>query len=150
MRNLKTTRFLISLILITTLNTSLFACKTPRKLMDNYFQDFNSANSKKIEKNFSFPFMLIQNGKKTIHNELSSFYDFENIKNTGWKESVINSVTLILQKNKSAITQVNFSRINEKDTVYLTTDAYYILINKDGNCYISGIIIDGNVTLGKE
>ena len=71
--------------------------------------------------------MLIQNGKKTIHNELSSFYDFENIKNTGWKESVINSVTLILQKNKSAITQVNFSRINEKDTVYLTTDAYYIL-----------------------
>ena len=144
------TRFLISLILITTLNTSLFACKTPRELMDNYFQDFNSTNSKKIEKNFSFPFMLIQNGKKTIHNELSSFYDFENIKNTGWKESVINSVTLILQKNKSAITQVNFSRINEKDTVYLTTDAYYILINKDDNCYISGIIIDGNVTLGKE
>ena len=96
-------RVLISLILITTLNTSLFACKTPKELMDNYFQDFNSANSKKIEKNFSFPFMVIQNGKKTIHNELSSFYDFENIKDTGWKESVINSVILILKKNKSII-----------------------------------------------
>ena len=58
------TRFLISLILITTLNTNLFACKTPNELMDNYFRDFNSANSKKIEKNFSFPFMVIQNGKK--------------------------------------------------------------------------------------
>tara|TARA_B100000242_G_scaffold205782_1_gene149284 strand:- start:402 stop:854 length:453 start_codon:yes stop_codon:yes gene_type:complete len=150
MSNLEMIRVLISLILITTLNTSLFACKTPKELMDNYFQDFNSANSKKIEKNFSFPFMVIQNGKKTIHNELSSFYDFENIKDTGWKESVINSVILILKKNKSAITQVNFSRINDKDTVYLTTDAYYILINKDDNWYISGIIIDGKVPLGKE
>ena len=150
MSNLEMIRVLISLILITTLNTSLFACKTPKELMDNYFQDFNSANSKKIEKNFSFPFMVIQNGKKTIHNELSSFYDFENIKDTGWKESVINSVILILKKNKSAITQVNFSRINDKDTVYLTTDAYYILINKDDNWYISGIIIDGKVPLGQE
>ncbi len=144
------TRFLISLILITTLNTNLFACKTPNELIDNYFRDFNSANSKKIEKNFSFPFMVIQNGKKTIHNELSSFYDFEIIKNTGWKESVINSVILILKKNKSAIAHVNFSRINDKDTVYLTNDAHYILINKDNNWYISGIIIDGNVPLGKE
>ena len=144
------TRFLISLILITTLNTNLFACKTPNELIDNYFRDFNSANSKKIEKNFSFPFMVIQNGKKTIHNELSSFYDFEIIKNTGWKESVINSVILISKKNKSAIAHVNFSRINDKDTVYLTTDAHYILINKDNNWYISGIIIDGNVPLGKE
>ncbi len=143
-------RGLISLILITILNTSLFACKSPKELMDNYFQDFNSANSKKIEKNFSFPFMLIQNGKKTIHNELSSFYNFENIKNTGWKESVINSVKLIFEENKSAITKVNFSRINAKDTVYLTTDAYYILINKEDNWYISGIIIYSNFPLGIE
>tara|TARA_B100000941_G_scaffold221742_1_gene164048 strand:- start:424 stop:861 length:438 start_codon:yes stop_codon:yes gene_type:complete len=143
-------RGLISLILITILNTSLFACKSPKELIDNYFQDFNSANSKKIEKNFSFPFMLIQNGKKTIHNELSSFYNFENIKNTGWKESVINSVKLIFEENKSAITKVNFSRINGKDTVYLTTDAYYILINKEDNWYISGIIIYSNFPLGIE
>ena len=141
-------RGLISLILITILNTSLFAYNTPKELMDNYFQDFNSSNSKKIEKNFSFPFMLIQNGKKTIHNELSSFYNFENIKKTGWKESVINSVILILEENKSAITKVNFSRINYKDTAYLTTDAYYILINKEDNWYISGIIMDSNVPLG--
>ena len=143
-------RGLISFILITILNTSLFACKSPKELMDNYFQDFNSANSKKIEKNFSFPFMLIQNGKKTIHNELSSFYNFENIKNTGWKESVINSVKLIFEENKSDITKVNFSRINGKDTVYLTTDAYYILINKEDNWYISGIIIYSNFPLGIE
>ena len=143
-------RMFCSFFIALMMTGSGYTCETPEELMDNYFNDFNAQDIIMIERNFSFPLMVIQNGKKTIHNELSSFYDFENIKDTGWKESVINSVVLILNKNKSAITQVNFSRINDKDTVYLTTDAYYILINKDDNWYISGIIIDGKVPLGKE
>jgi hypothetical protein len=132
------------------MNGSVFACKTPEELMDNYFSDFNTQDITMVERNFSFPLMVIQNGKKTIHNDISTFLNFKNIKKTGWSESVINSLTLLFEKNKSAITQLNFSRINDYGNVYLTSDVNYILIKENEHWYISGIIIDSNIPLGIE
>ena len=128
----------------------LYACKTPNELMDNYFNDFSSGDIKKVERNYSFPLIVIQNGNKTIHEEISTFLNFEEIKKTGWKESVINSVMVILKKDKSAITQVNLSRVNNRGDVYLTTDANYILIKEGEDWYISGVIIDSDIPLGIE
>ena len=128
----------------------LYACKTPNELMDNYFNDFSSGDIKKVERNYSFPLIVIQNGNKTIHEKISTFLNFEEIKKTGWKESVINSVMVILKKDKSAITQVNLSRVNNKGDVYLTTDVNYILIKEGEDWYISGVIIDSDIPLGIE
>ena len=50
-----------------------YACETPEELMDNYFNDFNAQDITMIERNFSFPLMVLQNGKKTIHNDVSTF-----------------------------------------------------------------------------
>ena len=80
----------------------------------------------------------------------SQLLDFKEIKKTGWKESVINSVMIILKKDKSAVTQVNFSRVNNRGDVYLTTDANYILIKEGEDWYISGVIIDSDIPLGIE
>ena len=143
-------KVLFCLVITLIMTNYLYACKTPNELMDNYFNDFSSGDIKKIERNYSFPLMVIQNGNKTIHEEISTFLNFKEIKKTGWKESVINSVMIILKKDKSAVTQVNFSRVNNRGNVYLTTDVNYILIKEDEDWYISGVIIDSDVQLGIE
>jgi len=94
--------------------------------------------------------MVIQNGKQKIHKETSTFLNYKEIRKTGWSKSIINSVMLIIEKDKSAVVQVNFSRVNNKDDTYLTTDANYILIKEDDDWYISGVIIDSDVSLGIE
>ena len=143
-------KVLFCLVITLIMTNYLYACKTPNELMDNYFNDFSSGDIKKIERNYSFPLMVIQNGNKTIHEEISTFVNFEEIRKTGWKESVINSVMVILKKDKSAVTQVNFSRVNNRGDVYLTTDANYILIKEGEDWYISGVIIDSDIPLGIE
>ena len=143
-------KVLFCLVVTLIMTNYLYACKTPNELMDNYFNDFSSGDIKKIERNYSFPLMVIQNGNKTIHEEISTFLNFEEIRKTGWKESVINSVMVILKKDKSAVTQVNFSRVNNRGDVYLTTDANYILIKEGEDWYISGVIIDSDIPLGIE
>ena len=143
-------KVLFCLVITLIMTNYLYACKTPSELMDNYFNDFSSGDIKKVERNYSFPLMVIQNGNKTIHEEISTFLNFEEIRKTGWKESVINSVMVILKKDKSAVTQVNFSRVNNRGDVYLTTDANYILIKEGEDWYISGVIIDSDIPLGIE
>ena len=143
-------KFLLILVITMMMTENIYACKTPEELMDNYFNDFSSGDIKKVERNFSFPLFVIQKGNKTIHDEISTFLNFKEIKKTGWKESVINSVMIILKKDKSAVTQVNFSRVNNRGNVYLTTDVNYILIKEDEDWYISGVIIDSDVPLGIE
>ena len=143
-------KVLFCLVITLIMTNYLYACKTPNELMDNYFNDFSSGDIKKVERNYSFPLMVIQNGNKTIHEEISTFLNFKEIKKTGWKESVINSVMVILKKDKSAITQVNLSRVNNKGDVYLTTDVNYILIKEGEDWYISGVIIDSDIPLGIE
>ena len=143
-------KVLFCLVITLIMTNYLYACKTPNELMDNYFNDFSSGDIKKVERNYSFPLIVIQNGNKTIHEKISTFLNFEEIKKTGWKESIINSVMVILKKDKSAITQVNLSRVNNKGDVYLTTDVNYILIKEGEDWYISGVIIDSDIPLGIE
>ena len=143
-------KVLFCLVITLIMTNYLYACKTPNELMDNYFNDFSSGDIKKVERNYSFPLIVIQNGNKTIHEKISTFLNFEEIKKTGWRESVINSVMVILKKDKSAVTQVNFSRVNNRGDVYLTTDANYILIKEGEDWYISGVIIDSDIPLGIE
>tara|TARA_B100001029_G_scaffold61280_1_gene49584 strand:- start:865 stop:1308 length:444 start_codon:yes stop_codon:yes gene_type:complete len=143
-------KVLLGLVMAVIMTNNLFAYKTPNKLINNYFNDFNSGNISKVEKNFSFPLMVIQNGRQKIHKETSTFLNYKEIRKTGWSKSIINSVMLIIEKDKSAIVQVNFSRVNNKGDTYLTTDSNYILIKEDYHWYISGVIIDSDVPLGIE
>ena len=138
------------LVIALMITGSCYACETPEELMDNYFNDFNAQDIIMIERNFSFPLMVLQNGKKTIHNDISTFLNFKKIKKTGWNRSVINSLTLPIKKDKSAITQLNFSRLNNDGNIYLTSDVNYILIKENEHWYISGIIIDNDIPLGLE
>ena len=143
-------KVLCGLVIALMMTGGVFACKTPEELMSNYFKDFNTQDIKMVERNFSFPLMVIQNGNKTVHNDISTFLNFKKIKKTGWYKSVINSLTLPMKKDKSAITQLNFSRLSNDGNVYLTSDVNYILIKENDHWYISGIIIDSDLPLGIE
>tara|TARA_A100000164_G_C21740683_1_gene692125 strand:- start:324 stop:767 length:444 start_codon:yes stop_codon:yes gene_type:complete len=141
-------KVLLGLVIAMMMTGIGYACETPEELMDNYFNDFNAQDIIMIERNFSFPLMVLQNGKKTIHNDISTFLNFKKIKKTGWNKSVINSLSLPMKKDRSAITQLNFSRLNNDGNVYLTSDVNYILIKENEHWYISGIIIDSDIPLG--
>jgi hypothetical protein len=138
------------LLLASMMIGSVFASETPEKLFDNYLSDFNAQDTMKIERNFSFPLVFIQNGKKSILNDVSAFLNFDKIKETGWNRSAINSLTLLFEKTHSAIAQMNFSRINNAGNVYLQTDGNYILTKENGQWYISGIMIDTDIPLGTD
>ena len=51
---------LCALVIAIMTSFSIFACETPEELMDNYFNDFNAQDIIMIERNFSFPLMVIQ------------------------------------------------------------------------------------------
>ena len=67
-------KVLIGLVIAVIMTGSIYACKTPEELMDNYFNDFSSGDIKKVERNYSFPLIFIQNCNKTIHDEISTFF----------------------------------------------------------------------------
>ena len=69
-------KFLLILVITMMMTENIYACKTPEELMDNYFNDFSSGDIKKVERNYSFPLLVIQNGNKIIHEEISTFFNF--------------------------------------------------------------------------
>jgi hypothetical protein len=143
-------RVLYGLLLANMMIGSVFASETPEKLFDNYLSDFNAQDTAKIERNFSFPLVVIQNGKKSIHNDVSALLNFDKIKETGWNSSTIDSLRLLFEKTHSAIARMNFSRINNAGNVYLQTDSNYILTKENGKWYISGVIVDSDIPLGTD
>ena len=44
---------------------------------------------------------------------------------------------------------INFSRLSDDDEVLSTTDALYLLVNKDGNWLLKAGFINSNLSLGK-
>ena len=84
---------------------------------------------------------------------MSEYYgdsvDFEGLRNQGWAYSKINESELIYADELSAMVDINFSRLSEDDEVLSTTDALYLLVNKEGNWLLKAGFINSNLSLGK-
>ena len=118
----------------------------PTAIIRQYISDFNS--KKDLERNFDFPIMVLSNGEKNIHNDLSKIFDYEDLIESGWKYTSINSLDIVSELNNTAIVRLNFYRHNKFDQKYLRANVLYTLTKKDSNWLISSIDADEEVNLG--
>ena len=139
---------LVTLLLTFLISGSLWA-QSPEEALYKYFELFNSADKEAINEASDTPFVFLIGNNKTVSEYYGDSVDFEGLRNQGWAYSKINESELIYADELSAMVDINFSRLNEDDEVLSTTDALYLLVNKDGNWLLKAGFINSNLSLGK-
>ena len=139
---------LITLLLTFLISGSLWA-QSPEEALYKYFELFNSADKEAINEASDTPFVFLIGDNKTVSEYYGDSVDFEGLRNQGWAYSKINESELIYADELSAMVDINFSRLSDDDEVLSTTDALYLLVNKDGNWLLKAGFINSNLSLGK-
>ena len=139
---------LITLLLTFLISGSLWA-QSPEEALYKYFELFNSADKEAINEASDTPFVFLIGNNKTVSEYYGDSVDFEGLRNQGWAYSKINESELIYADELSAMVDINFSRLSDDDEVLSTTDALYLLVNKDGNWLLKAGFINSNLSLGK-
>ena len=139
---------LTTLLLTLLVSGSLWA-QSPEEALYKYFELFNRADKEAIHKASDSPFVFLIGNSKTVSEYYGDSVDFEGLRNQGWAYSKINESELIYADELSAMVDINFSRLSDDDEVLSTTDALYLLVNKDGNWLLKAGFINSNLSLGK-
>jgi len=139
---------LTTLLLTLLVSGSLWA-QSPEEALYKYFELFNSADKEAINEASDTPFVFLIGNNKTVSEYYGDSVDFEGLRNQGWAYSKINESELIYADELSAMVDINFSRLSDDDEVLSTTDALYLLVNKDGNWLLKAGFINSNLSLGK-
>ena len=124
--------FLFSLILLGHLSAG------PEETVKEFFQNFNNEDIVAINTNSDSPFIYIMGKNTVLEEKYSNAINFDGLKKEGWAYSEINKSNLLYDDNDTAMVQVNFSRLNNKDEIILTSDVTYLLVNKDGSWKLKG------------
>jgi len=141
-------KILPSLTLTLLVSGSLWA-QNPEEALYKYFELFNSANKEAINEASDSPFVFLIGSNKTVSEYYGDTVDFEGLRKQGWAYSKINESELIYSDELSAMVDVNFSRLNKDEEVLSTTNATYLLINKEGKWLLKAGFINSNLSLGK-
>ena len=139
---------LTTLLLTLLVSGSLWA-QSPEEALYKYFELFNRADKEAINKASDSPFVFLIGNSKTVSEYYGDSVDFEGLRKQGWAYSKINESELIYADELSAMLDINFSRLSDDDEVLSTTDALYLLVNKDGNWLLKAGFINSNLSLGK-
>ena len=141
-------KHLTTLLLTLLVSGSLWA-ESPEEALYKYFELFNRADKEAINKASDSPFVFLIGNSKTVSEYYGDSVDFEGLRNQGWAYSKINESELIYSDKLSAMVDVNFSRLNKDEEVLSTTNATYLLINKEGKWLLKAGFINSNLSLGK-
>ena len=141
-------KHLITLLLTLLISGGLWA-QNPEEALYKYFELFNSADIDAINEASDSPFVFLIGNKKTVSKKYGDSVDFEGLTKQGWAHSKINESELVYADEISAMVDVNFSRLNDDDEVLSTTDAIYLLVNKDGKWLLKAGFINSYLSLGE-
>ncbi len=141
-------KHLTTLLLTLLVSGSLWA-QNPEEALYKYFELFNSADKEAINEASDSPFIFLIGSNKTVSEYYGDSVDFEGLRKQGWAYSKINESELIYSDKLSAMVDVNFSRLNKDEEVLSTTNATYLLINKEGKWLLKAGFINSNLSLGK-
>ena len=141
-------KYLTTLLLTLLAFGSLWA-QNPEEALYKYFELFNSTDKEGINEASDSPFVFLIGNNKTVSEYYGDSVDFEGLKKQGWAYSKINESKLIYSDELSAMVDVNFSRLNKDEEVLSTTNATYLLINKEGKWLLKAGFINSNLSLGK-
>ena len=141
-------KHLTTLLLTLLVSGSLWA-QSPEEALYKYFELFNSTDKEAINEASDSPFVFLIGNNKTVSEYYGDSVDFEGLRKQGWAYSKINESELIYSDELSAMVDVNFSRLNKDEEVLSTTNATYLLINKEGKWLLKAGFINSNLSLGK-
>jgi hypothetical protein len=143
-RKMKKIFFLLNLILLGHLSAG------PQEAVKEFFEDFNNEDILAINTNSDSPFIYIMGKNTVLEEKYSDAINFDGLKKEGWAYSEINKSNLLYDDNDTAMVQVNFSRLNSKDEIILTSDVTYLLVNKDGSWKLKGGFSSNLASLGND
>ena len=136
--------FLFSLILLGHLSAG------PEETVKVFFEDFNKEDILAIDRNSDSPFIYVMGKNTVLEEKYSDAINFDGLKKEGWAYSEINKSNVLYDDNDTAMVQVNFSRLNSKDEIILTSDVTYLLVNKDGSWKLKGGFSSNLASLGND
>ena len=142
-------KHLTTTLLLTLLVSGDLWAESPEDALYKYFELFNIADKEAINKASDSPFVFLIGNSKTVSEYYGDSVDFEGLRNQGWAYSKINQSKVLYSDEMSAMVDINFSRLSDDDEVLSTTDALYLLVNKDGNWLLKAGFINSNLSLGK-
>jgi hypothetical protein len=124
--------------------------KTPEKFLQYYFDAFNAEDAKTLDTVFAKPFQRISNGQTVSYASWEEYIDFDLIKKTGWKRSVINETQIIYQGDKSAIMRVVFSRLDASDNIVAKAEAAMVLVKPKSQWKLATAILPGSIPINDD
>ena len=92
--------------------------KSPEKFLQYYFDAFNAQDAKKLDTVFAKPFQRIRNGETISYTSWREYINFELIKETGWKRSIINETEVVYDSEKLP-SSASYSRVWTLPTISL-------------------------------
>ena len=139
----------LSTILITLFISGGLWAQNPEEAVHKFFELFNSTDKAKLNEASDSPFIFLIGNNKTVSENYGDSLDFEGLREQGWAYSKINESELIYADVISAMVDINFSRISQDKDVLSTTNATYLLLNKEGKWLLKGAFINSNLSLGE-
>ena len=122
----------------------------PEEFLQYFIAGFNSENKEILKKVFNRPLIRVSNGKVTSYLGWDEYIDYDRIKATGWRKSIINSSSVPYQDENSAILKMNFSRVNSEGATVVRSDVTYMLIKGQQSWKIAAVIIPGVVPVSSD
>ena len=124
--------------------------KTPEKFLQYYFDAFNAQDAKKLDTVFAAPFQRIQNGETVSYNSWREYINFDRIKKTGWKRSVIDETEIVYDSDKTAVVRIIFSRLGASDKIVAKAEAAMVIVRPDSQWKLATILLPGSIPVSEE
>ena len=124
--------------------------KTPEKFLQYYFDAFNAQDAKKLDTVFARPFQRIRNGETVSYNSWREYINFDVIKKTGWKRSVIDETEIVYDSDKTAVVRIIFSRLDSSDKIVAKAEAAMVVVKPDSQWKLATILLPGSIPVSEE
>ena len=124
--------------------------KTPEKFLQYYFDAFNAQDAKKLDMVFATPFQRIRNGETVSYNSWREYINFDVIKKTGWKRSVIDETEIVYDSDKTAVVRIIFSRLDASDKIVAKAEAAMVVVKPDSQWKLATILLPGSIPVSEE
>ena len=124
--------------------------KTPEKFLQYYFDAFNAQDAKKLDTVFATPFQRIRNGETVSYISWREYINFEVVKKTGWKRSVINETEIVYDSDKTAVVRILFSRLDASDNIVAKAEAAMIIVKPGSQWKLATILLPESIPVSEE
>ena len=124
--------------------------KTPEKFLQYYFDAFNAQDAEKLDSIFATPFQRIRNGETVSYTSWREYINFEVVKKTGWKRSVINETEIVYDSDKTAVVRILFSRLDASDNIVAKAEAAMIIVKPGSQWKLATILLPESIPVSEE